>query len=62
MKQKTNNIRNSENKENIEEVERCVMCGQLTHVLKSEPIDFRENYEVGCGQLCIDCYNELQNK
>lgn len=39
--------------------ERCVICGELTNVLKTTHIDFREFYELGCGQLCVTCYNEL---
>lgn len=38
-----------------EEFERCVMCGELTHVPISTPIEFRDFYEIGCGQLCVDC-------
>ena len=38
-----------------EEYERCVICGELTHVPVSTPIEFRDYYEIGCGQLCVDC-------
>ena len=38
-----------------EEFERCIICGELTDILVSTPIDLRENYEVGCGQLCAEC-------
>ena len=38
-----------------ENYERCVMCGELTDVPLSMPIESRENYEVGCGQLCHVC-------
>ena len=40
---------------NTEEFERCVMCGKLTCVPISMPIDWRENYEIGCGQVCAEC-------
>lgn len=38
-----------------EEFERCVMCGALTCVPISMPIDWRENYEIGLGQICAEC-------
>ena len=38
-----------------EEFEHCVVCGVLTRVPISMPIDWRENYEIGCGQLCDEC-------
>lgn len=42
-----------------EEFERCVLCGELTSVLISTPINLRENYEVGCGQVCRFCKQKL---
>lgn len=38
-----------------EEYERCILCGTLTDVPVSMPVDLRENYEIGLGQLCSDC-------
>ena len=38
-----------------EEFERCVMCGSMTCIPVSMPIDWRENYEIGCGQICAEC-------
>jgi len=38
-----------------EQFERCIMCGALTCIPISMPIDWRENYEIGCGQLCSEC-------
>ena len=38
-----------------EEFERCVICGELTCIPVSLPIDWRENYEIGCGQICAEC-------
>ena len=43
-----------------EEFERCVMCGKLTCVPISMPIDWRENYEIGCGQICAECAKKQQ--
>ena len=54
--------RHSEKKENgsesgpePEEFERCVMCGELTCIPVSMPVDWRENYELGFGQICAKC-------
>lgn len=38
-----------------EEFERCIMCGKLTCIPVSMPIDWRENYEIGMGQVCAEC-------
>lgn len=38
-----------------EEFERCVMCGALTCIPISMPVDWRENYEIGFGQICAEC-------
>ena len=43
------------NTPNTEEFERCVICGALTCVPISMPIDWREYYEIGCGQICAEC-------
>ena len=41
-----------------EEFECCAVCGTLTGVPVSLPIEFRDHYEVGFGQLCVNCYRE----
>ena len=38
-----------------EEYERCIICGQTTSIPVSLPITRRQNYQVGCGQLCKNC-------
>lgn len=48
------------NTPNTEEFERCVMCGALTCVPVSMPIDRRDNYEIGCGQICAECAKKQQ--
>lgn len=48
------------NTPNTEEFERCVICGALTCVPISMPIDWRENYEIGCGQICAECAKKQQ--
>ena len=36
--------------------ERCIICGQETTVRKDLPVDSREHYVRGCGQMCQSCY------
>ncbi len=43
------------NTPNTEEFERCIMCGELTCIPVSMPVDGRENYEIGMGQICAAC-------
>ena len=38
-----------------EEFERCVICGKLTYIPISMPVDWREDYEIGLGQICAEC-------
>lgn len=38
-----------------EEFERCVICGKLTCIPISMPVDWRVNYEIGLGQICAEC-------
>ena len=40
-------------------MKRCVLCLQLTSVLKNTPISQRKYYGQGQGQLCAKCYYEL---
>ncbi len=42
-----------------ERFEDCVICGTKTDVAFYTPVDFRENYIVGCGQLCNKCYDNF---
>ena len=41
-----------------EEFEHCILCGAMTGVPVSMPIDWRENYEIGVGQVCAQCAKE----
>ena len=42
-----------------EEFARCVLCGAKTDVPITMPIDLRENYVVGFGQVCSSCARNL---
>ena len=48
------------NTPNTEEFEHCIICGALTCIPVSMPIDWRENYEIGCGQVCAKCAKAQQ--
>lgn len=39
--------------------ETCVLCGKVTDVDKSTPIELRDNYVEAAGQLCHDCWKEI---
>ena len=45
--------------EDNEEFERCVLCHTLTDVRRSTPIEKREYYVVGIGQLCQSCSKKV---
>ena len=48
----TNNI-------NTEIYDCCVLCGKPTRYTKDIPIDEREGYIEGSGQLCPSCYMDI---
>lgn len=39
--------------------ERCVICGELTTVRIDTPIEFRDCYEIGLGQICYSCHRKI---
>jgi hypothetical protein len=43
-----------------DDFEKCVLCGARTTVLKTTPIQERNYYIEGVGQLCESCAIELQ--
>ncbi len=45
-----------------EKYEKCVMCGKITDILKSVPINQRVFYVEGCGQLCESCAGNMANE
>lgn len=40
--------------------ERCVLCGTPTKVPIMMPVDCRQHYVEGVGQLCEPCFMELK--
>ena len=49
-------------KQSDSKTERCVICGKPTEYRKDVPIDKRECYIEGAGQLCRKCYFEIYLK
>lgn len=41
------------------EFEPCIICGKITHISKTLPVEYRSYYIKGCGQLCYDCHNRI---
>jgi len=56
---KDRNIKNNLKEQNNEEYEICISCKEVTDVRKDTPIEFRNLYIIGAGQLCRHCYHEL---
>ena len=44
----------------MEEKDRCVICYAETPYTKETPIEERQFYVEGCGQVCEKCYYEIQ--
>jgi hypothetical protein len=45
-----------------DEFEVCVACGRKTRVRMTDNVASRPHYIEGAGQLCFDCYVELNRK
>lgn len=54
-------MKNIKIKEKVKK-EKCVSCGCDTGVPFSQPIEEREYYVHGCGQLCQACYDMFEVK
>ena len=39
--------------------EKCVLCGAETKIPNTMPIEGREDYIQGCGQLCTSCRRKI---
>lgn len=42
--------------------ENCILCGKETDVPVNMPVDYRDGYVDGAGQLCKDCNKKLSSK
>ena len=43
-------------------MEICVLCGKQLDVPILKPIELRESYIIGCGQLCRDCFHSVARR
>lgn len=41
-------------------LERCVLCHRETDIPSDTPIDKRQGYIIGCGQLCKECFEKTK--
>jgi hypothetical protein len=41
-------------------IEKCVSCGRETGYSINDHIDSRKTYVEGAGQLCSECFKEVQ--
>lgn len=41
-------------------IDKCVICNADSPYQQDEHIDFRIGYVEGCGQLCLDCYGNVE--
>ena len=57
-----NTITKPKNDGTVVPFEKCVICDEETNVPINEHIDFRKNYIEGGGQLCEQCYINLDTK
>ena len=57
-----NTILKSENDFEVVPLEKCVVCDIETNVPVNQHIDYRHYYIEGGGQLCKECYENLNNK
>ena len=46
-------------KDNKMKLDKCVMCGKKTRYGEDVPIELRENYIEGAGQMCTDCHTRI---
>ena len=44
------------------EMEECIVCGIETNEPVNKHIDYRSYYIEGAGQLCKECFSNINNK
>lgn len=47
---------------NVIKFDKCVICEVETEEPESKHVDYRMYYVDGAGQLCKECYENLDNK
>jgi|688.fasta_scaffold27735_14 hypothetical protein len=43
----------------VEPMEKCIVCNVETNVPQSLHVDYRNHYIDGAGQLCHECFSEI---
>lgn len=43
----------------VSDIDLCVFCGEETEYKKDTPIEKRDGYIKGAGQLCRKCFHEI---
>ena len=46
----------------VEQYEKCIVCEVDTNVPRYLHVDYRDYYIDGAGQLCKECYTNINNK
>lgn len=53
---------NIERESSLRQRECCVLCHEDTGYTADVPIEKRQYYYEGCGQLCLNCYRKIQEE
>ena len=59
--QENGEVVNTGIRRHLQELERCIYCDELTDVPRDTPIDEREFYVDGLGQLHESCHDVIHN-
>ena len=62
MKNKLKNLEEYKQNRDADVIEKCVICGAETPYKISTPIDQREYYVEGSGQICQSCHLNIYIK
>ncbi len=54
-----NSLEKIAGKEGLDDHDSCVSCGTPTEYSIHTPIDIRDHYVEGAGQLCKTCYDKV---
>lgn len=61
-KKEKNRAQNIGRESSLRQREYCVLCHEDTGYTADVPIEKRQYYYEGCGQLCLDCYRKIQEE
>jgi hypothetical protein len=46
----------------IKRLDQCIICSAKTQYARNTHIDNRKRYVEGVGQLCVECYDDINTK